>query len=66
MALIFVSHTKCAICSKVLEEQDNIFGLPPLNKVDHRLYEFFDRGFHQECFDNWVERDEILEILNEG
>lgn len=63
MALIFEGHTNCGICGKILKESDKITGLPPSSSQDNPLYNFFDQGFHQECFDNWDKKEEILDII---
>jgi hypothetical protein len=64
MALIFLGSTECGICNKVLMDNDDVIGLPAISNLNHRLHRYFDMGFHQECFDNWIEKPEIQAILD--
>ena len=66
MALIFLGESTCAICGKLLMEGQAVTGLPAIPKLGHQLYEYFDQGFHQQCFDNWDKKDEALSLIKEG
>jgi hypothetical protein len=63
MALIIIGETKCAICGNVLEEGQDITGLPAASHYTHPLYKYFDTGFHLKCFENWDKKDEIKKII---
>jgi hypothetical protein len=65
MALIFLGSTECGLCHKVLNENDNVVGLPPSSKVYHELYDYFDQGYHEACFENWDKKTEILALVDE-
>ena len=63
MALIFIGSTKCAICEHILEANDNVIGLAPISNREHRLYHYFDKGYHEQCFDQWCHREEALALV---
>jgi hypothetical protein len=65
MALVFMGLTRCALCGEVLTDSDAIKGLPPMSDTQHPLHEYFDAGFHAQCFDNWDKKEEALRILEE-
>lgn len=56
MALIFLGSSTCEICGKILEEGDEIKGLPPMSNTEHPLWKHFDAGFHKACYDSWDKR----------
>jgi len=62
MALIFTDSTTCILCNCVIKAGDEIAALPPLSDNTHPLYEYFDCGFHQDCFDAWNKKDEALAL----
>jgi len=66
MALIFEGHTKCGLCGQVITAGEKIIGLPAISDTSNSLYEYFDRGFHLACFENWDKKEEIGKILQEG
>jgi hypothetical protein len=65
MALIILGSTTCALCGEVLTDADIIKGLPPMSDTRHSLHQYFDAGFHAQCFDNWNKKEEALRILEE-
>lgn len=65
MALIFLDSSICPLCGKVLTAGEEIIGLPSISDNTHKLYQFFDNGFHQSCFANWEFKEEVANILRE-
>jgi hypothetical protein len=63
MALIFQGESKCGLCKKVLSEQEEVIGLPPSSYTHHELHQYFDRGFHRSCYDNWNRKQEIEDLI---
>jgi len=66
MAIILLGASQCPLCGKTLQEGDSMHGLPAIPCQNHPLYEFFDRGFHSSCFENWEKRPEVLELIDEA
>lgn len=62
MALFFPGKTTCVICKRVIPAQEDVIGTPAFLPQAHRLYEFADAAFHNECFQKWTER-EVFESL---
>src|SRR5262245_23882161 len=65
MALIFLGHSKCALCDKILMEGDEIVGLPAATNPEHPLWRYFDAGYHAVCFENWDKKEEVNGIIEE-
>jgi hypothetical protein len=65
MAIIFRGVTECALCGKVLMDGDDITCPSPIADKEHPLYEYFDRGFHLQCFENWNRKEEVLSVIKE-
>ena len=65
MAIIFLGHTKCALCGEIISEGQHWRGLPPSGNKDHYLYDYFDCGFHEECFERWDKKDEIFKVIED-
>ena len=63
MALILLGSTPCGLCGKLLLEGEEVIGLPAVSNLTHPLYEFFDQGFHLECFEKWDKKDEVLKVI---
>jgi len=66
MALIFLGVTECALCGKVLKENDKVTSLPPIGDIQHPLYKYFDAGLHTQCFENWDKKEEVIEVIKEA
>ena len=64
MALIFLGVTECALCGKVLKENDKVTSLPPIGDIQHPLYKYFDAGLHTQCFENWDKKEEKRKFKN--
>jgi hypothetical protein len=65
MAIIGLGHTPCALCRKVLEEDDEIvatthFVLSPFDF----FYAFSDAAFHKSCLIRWPLRDAFVARYN--
>jgi hypothetical protein len=63
MAIIILGKSRCPICGELLQEGDEITGLPAISDLANPLYPYFDAGFHKSCFENWDKRNEIEAIL---
>jgi hypothetical protein len=63
MVLLFEGHTTCGICEKIIYAGEDFTGVPAIANKSHYLYEYFDQGFHQACFENWNEKEEICKVL---
>ncbi len=46
-------------------EGDEVTSLPPTGNKEHPLYEYFDAGFHMQCFQSWDKKEEVLQIIKE-
>ena len=57
MVLIFRGRTKCGLCGKTIEEDDDVVGFPAFLKFTHPLGRFSDAAFHKACFENCPDRD---------
>ena len=66
LAIILLGTSQRPLCGKTLQEGDSIHGLPAIPYQNHPLCEFFDRGFHSSCFENWEKRPEVLELIAEA
>lgn len=64
MALIFLGSSKCSICNKVLNVDDEVIGLPPISDTGHPLYKYFDTGIHKSCYETWDKKEEIEALAN--
>lgn len=57
MALLMLGHSTCAICDKVLVEEDDIFGTSGVFlPASDRLHEMCDACMHWECYAGWKYR----------
>lgn len=63
MALIFLGKSTCPLCGQILQEGENIIGLPPFCDASHELFEFSDVGYHEQCFKTWNRHEEIEKII---
>lgn len=61
MAIILRGKSLCPLCGRLLLEGESLTALPAIADTAHPLYNFFDSGFHQGCFDEWAYRKEALE-----
>lgn len=59
MAIILLGHTRCALCKVLLEESDEIIGLPAFAFENDPLYEYSDDAFHKKCYENWELRETV-------
>lgn len=42
---------------------EETIGLPAISNTNHHLYEYFDRGFHLQCFENWDKKEEAFHLI---
>jgi hypothetical protein len=63
MALIFLGQSKCMICGNILEEGEEVVGLPPISNTAHQLYKYFDSGIHSKCFETWDKKNEVKSLI---
>jgi hypothetical protein len=63
MALIFLGQSKCTICGNILEEGEDVIGLPAISNTTHPLYEYFDSGLHLKCFENWDKKNKVKDLI---
>jgi hypothetical protein len=64
VALILPGLTECVVCNEVLNEGDDIVGLPPFatGPADPH-WRFTDSGLHRGCWDDLPEREAVQERL---
>ena len=60
MALLLPGRSTCQLCGEPLRAGEDLAGLPALADTSHPLYDYFDQGFHQNCFANWEHREAAL------
>ncbi|MEP7375895.1 MAG: hypothetical protein ABI675_21040 [Chitinophagaceae bacterium] len=65
MAMIFLGKSKCNLCGQTLMEGQKIISLPPSVDTSNQLYQYFDAGFHQSCFEVWDKKEQIESMLAE-
>jgi hypothetical protein len=44
---------------------EEVTGLPAISNTPHPLYEYFDSGFHLQCFEKWDKKEEVLNLLRD-
>jgi hypothetical protein len=66
MALIIPGKTYCAICNELIEENDDLIGLPSFcgNRAD-RLYMFNDAAMHKRCFEQHPDSSDVTRRVEE-
>jgi hypothetical protein len=64
MALIFPGSSKCALCKRVVEVEDDIVATSHFLGPDHRLSRYSDAPMHRECFLAWSDRRAFVESFN--
>jgi hypothetical protein len=65
MALIVRGSTRCAVCGEVLQEGDEVVGLPHFAADEGDPYwRYTDSGFHASCWADLPERDGIESRIN--
>lgn len=63
MALYFQGKSRCSLCCEVVNEDGIAF--PAFLAKGHRLGKFSDGLFHENCFENWTDRDEFSRLYEE-
>lgn len=63
MALIFLGKSPCPLCGRLLLEGEPLTALPAITDTTHPLYDYFDAGLHQTCFDQWDSREAAREAV---
>lgn len=63
MALTILGKSICPICGKTLQQDDEIWGLPPISNTSHPLWEYFDAGLHKSCYENWDKKAEAEQLI---
>jgi hypothetical protein len=66
MALILLGKSLCPLCGRLLLEGEAMTALPALADTAHPLYDYFDAGFHQTCFEQWDSREATQEAVRLG
>ena len=61
MVLIFLGKSLCPLCGRLLLKGEQLTALPAIADTTHPLYDYFDAGFHQTCFDQWDGREATRE-----
>ena len=65
MAIILLGKTRCAACGEVLQDGDEIIGLPHFTgDKDDPDWPYTDSGFHASCWDDLPERERIENRIN--
>jgi hypothetical protein len=64
MAILILGQSLCALCSCPLLADEPTTALPAIADTTHSLYAYFDSGFHQVCFAQWVHRKEALAAVS--
>ena len=64
MALVVFGQSKCALCGKTLERDDEILGFPCVGILEPRFVRLDDSCIHQSCLDEWSDRDNFVEYWN--
>lgn len=64
MALLIRGKTICSLCSRTIDEDDEVFGVPPLisNQLDP-LFRYSDGMFHLECANGNPEFEQVGELI---
>ena len=63
MALIFLGKSRCPLCGRLLLEGEPLTALSAIADTAHPLYNYFDAGLHQMCFDQWDSREAACEAV---
>lgn len=50
----------CRLCGEPLRAGEDLASLPALADTSHPLYDYFDQGFHQNCFARREHREATL------
>lgn len=58
MAILIRGESICALCSQIIEVDDEVRGFPAFLKSTHRLGKFSDATFHVRCLIGSVEAAE--------
>ena len=65
MALIFLGHTTCSICGKVVASADNSVATSHfIADKNDPLWQFSDSAMHQVCFLGWDLRQSFVDRYN--
>ena len=66
MALILRGKTECPLCSKVIEDGDNIVATSHFIADDKdAFWRFSDAAMHESCFLEWDQRQEFISKYND-
>ena len=64
MALIIRGSSKCALCERVIEAQDDIVATSHFLGPGHQLWRYSDAPMHRECFLAWGDRRAFVDSFN--
>lgn len=59
MALIIRGKSLCPLCNKALEKDDKLKAFPAFLPSDHKFGKFSDAAFHEKCFQECPEAEDV-------
>jgi len=66
MAIIIYGATECALCGKVINEDDDVVATSHfIGDTANPLWKYSDVGMHRQCFRTWDKRHEFVRLFNE-
>jgi hypothetical protein len=64
MALLLVGKTPCSICEAVIEASHRSVLFPHFVPAGHPLQNYSDSAMHKQCFSDWEQRFEFIDLFN--
>lgn len=64
MALICLGASKCALCGRVIESEDDFVATSAFLAREHRLWRYSDAAMHRACFLRWQDRWTFVHAFN--
>lgn len=66
MAITFINQTKCGICNKKIDDQENFFSFPPfIQNTKDSFYQFNDSAFHIDCLNKHPFGSRAIELAKQ-
>lgn len=65
MALFFPGRTKCTLCDRTIESEEDGILSPAFLGSAHALGRYSDSAFHRQCFNEWELHDEFSALFEE-
>jgi hypothetical protein len=63
MAIIILGQSTCPLCGRILEEGQEVVGLPACGNESHDLSVYSDAGYHKRCYATWDRREELEKLI---